>query len=165
MNLYHASRKKLDVDSTIGPFKETRFTSEAVRPKNLFYREEILESCRAEDCQSRLSAVFTFSNPHQCYAFMDAENKGTFFIYRVSSQHYSGHPMAIVDQLREGMREDALRKLTTEYWKPKRTWKFIEYLCSSVVVEEKILELDDVESMAAKVDYGLDVALAEGLIK
>jgi hypothetical protein len=163
MKLYHATSQGFKINQIVGPFSGTHFIEQKVKPNNLYYVEEFLESHRPCSKVSRLSAIFAFDKPEYCLRFLQAECRGSLRVYEIEMQSPSSSPMCLVDSLRDKNLPPEIKvRLANEYWDPTRDWSFMEYMSDSMVIK---LEVNPEEYRIASYAVGFSYAADKSQVR
>ena len=170
MTLYHASIESYKIGHVIGPYQKTRFSKNTIPAKALEYRERYLEDGRPDGERSRCSSVFAFARAEQCVAFMLAENRGDFEVYKITTNDCDdcdGHPMALVEHLLDDDNSTSNKVIVSEYWTPKGKWNYLEFLCREATVTEimpKEFGRDVMTRSLERISYGNDSSQAKTIV-
>jgi hypothetical protein len=161
MPFYHASRNVYPDGHVIHvPKGEVADAYQLSLRLGAKWREDALEATRAGRAFSRQFAVYAANSPGNAARFLisqpDAE-KRPVLVYEVDINNKSPSPMVLIgymDDQGEGFA--ALPECMEEYWAPTRNWRFLEYVCSEMIVTKSLGPVGMMETWGADADYGRD---------
>jgi len=168
MNLYHGSVDKYASNEIIGPFVKNRCSERIKKPNGSLSGDDILESCRPRTKFSRIDSVFALDRPEYCYEYIRADSKylleessPLINIYEVVMDSSTACPMALVNLIKDGENH----YLINEYWEPRLTWNFLEYLAPTMQIVRRLDEPNIIEICEARTKYNLDIKQGKKLME
>ena len=149
MELYHASRKEMDV----GDYIVSSYTSD-------FYPEasEEMDSERPCGKPSRAEALYCSDIDEFAvfYLMLQEVPKDKIKLYKVEVNDFHKAPFSITNVINRRIETDQPRDLLIkEYWNPRKNWTYYEFLTLEFTIIEK-LEIPFVDEIAIRSRYGRD---------
>jgi hypothetical protein len=127
--------------------------------------DEFLERLRPEDCCSRIKAWFACETAALADKYKSAEqlvrmSSKSYNVFEIEMRQFSRHPMVIVNEVYSRLRADDLSvatALANEYWRPTRSWRYIEYIGPTITALRRVhMPLEVSEVAAAGFSYDGD---------
>jgi hypothetical protein len=104
--------------------------------KNTYEMEQIFHSACPTGRISRKTARFACSSLEDCLVYACEQHNGPFYIYEVEMPDAVAAPMALTGYARKVAKNERLlaKAIAAEYWDPKRSWHYWEYLGSAMTI-------------------------------
>ena len=104
--------------------------------KSTYEMEQIFHSACPTGRISRKTARFACSSLEDCLVYACEQYKGPFYIYEVEMPDAVAAPMALTGYARKVAKNEWLlaKAIAAEYWDPKRSWHYWEYLDSAMTI-------------------------------
>ena len=171
MRLYHITTKQYNVDDiiSIGSFKGTTHYHSRIDEKKKQIDNRLSEQ-RPEGEPSRSKCIYAFKKSEYCYYFGEKEypNK-ELHLYECEGEVTSvmGHPMVLVNSLKDTLSEDIISAICSEYWSPQRNdWNYMEFLLSEIRINKEVAIDQDLKlkKRFALMEYMNDIDTANDFI-
>jgi hypothetical protein len=84
--------------------------------------------------------------------------------YKVDMDCEFGFPMALIDQIKKlGKKSHLIKACMSEYWTPTFKWKYLEFLCPSMLVIEILPFPESLLANKGRMNYNEDMKFAKQL--
>lgn len=131
------------------------------------WREDALEGGRNERASSRQNAVYAANTVCNAARFLVAQpdpQDRPVRGYEVVVAQQIPSPMVLIGYIdAQGPDFAFLPACVEEYWAPTRAWRFLEYVCPSLIVTAELGVIADADMWIAGEDYEHDRQLARQL--
>jgi hypothetical protein len=165
LTYYHASIEDYEIGETYstGLFigNTTRYHSSL--DKAAQQTDLLLDEQRPEGYDSRLKSLYIFQDVKHCARYAKSLHKQNIKLYAIepTSKVYGGFPMLLVHQAHNEKDKNKRAKIIREYWSPKYSWKFNEYLTQSM----KIIDVLELSTTVCSMEYDYDQKLFQTFLE
>ena len=104
--------------------------------KNTYDMERLFHDACPVGRVSRKTARFACSSLEDCLVYASKQYSAPFYVYEVEMPDAVAAPMALAGHARKIIEQDLQRAeaMAAEYWEPKHTWHYWEYLGGGMTV-------------------------------
>lgn len=98
---------------------------------------EMLNNARPDGVISRLKCIYLFQDLELCKRY--ARSEKIVHVYEVSANDnvFGPYPMCLLTTLLR-CEKDKRTKVINEYWNPQEKWHILEYLTSSITIQNEV---------------------------
>lgn len=165
---FHASRSEYKIGEVIRvPDEATSYAYELSLKIGKQWREDALERSRNGRAASRRTAVYAANTPGNAARFLVSQSDKAgrpVLVYEVAFAPQTFSPMVLIGYIdSQGPEFPSLPDCMEEYWAPRQSWEFVEFVCPLLTVTACLGVVAEEEIWRADGEYANDRALTHRL--